>query len=141
MVHKFLVANKRSGVFVGINGNGAATYEIADKPGTYKGVAGSTFYSIGVNVIKQKIFTAIRNFDQERGAFRIWAQARLPKDYAKQLTAEKMEIKRSQGLDRVVFTNEKQKRNEALDTLVYSLAAKAYIKIHRGRQGRMLFQD
>ena len=141
MVHKFLVANKSRRVFVGINGNGLATYELADKPGTYKGVKDSIFYSIGVNVLKQKIFTAIRNFDQERGSFKIWAEARLPKDYGKQLTAEKMEIRRSQGLDRVVFTNDKKLRNEALDTLVYALAAKAYIRQHRGRQGRYLFTD
>lgn len=141
MVHKFIQANRKSGVFVGINGNGAATYEIADKPGTYKGVSGSVFYSIGVNVLKQKIFTAIRNYDQERGYFRIWAQARLLQDYAKQLTAEKMEIRRYDGRDRVVFTNEKKRRNESLDTLVMALAAKAYIKLHRGRQGRYLFAD
>lgn len=141
MVHRFLLANKARRVFVGINGNGGATYEIADKPGTYKGVKDSTFYSIGVNVLKQKIFTAIRNHDQDRGAFRIWAEARLPRDYGKQLTAEKMEIRRQNGLDRVVFTNEKKLRNEALDTGVYALAAKAYIKVHRGRQGRFLFQD
>lgn len=141
MVHKFLVANRKAGVFIGINGNGAATYEIADKPGVYKGVKDSLFYSIGVNPIKQRIFTAIRNHDQERGYFRIYAEARLPEDYAKQLTAEKMEIRRANGLDRVVFTNEKKRRNEALDTLVYAIAARAYIRQHRGRQGRYLFAD
>lgn len=141
MVHKFLVANRRSGVFVGINGNGQATYEIADKPGTYKGVKDSVFYSIGVNVLKQQIFSAIRNYEEERSSFKIYSGARLPLDYSKQLTAEKMEIRRSNGLDKVVFTNEKKLRNEALDTLVYARAAKAYIKQHRGRQGRNLFGD
>lgn len=141
MVHKFLVGNRASGIFVGINGNGAATYEMADKPSEFKGVKNSRFYSIGVNVIKQKIFNAIRRHDQEQGAYRIWSQARLPKDYAKQLVAEKMEIRRAQGLDRVVFTNEKKRRNEALDTLVYAIAAKAYIKQHRGRRARDLFPD
>ena len=138
-VHKFLVANKRSCVFVGINGNGTATYEMADKAGTYKGVKDSVFYSIGVNVIKQGIFTQIRNFDKDKSAFKIAASANLPSDYSKQLTAEKMEIRRVNGLDRVIFTNEKKVRNEALDTLVYAVAAKAYIRQHRGRQGRALF--
>jgi phage terminase large subunit GpA-like protein len=128
-------------VFVGLNGTGSATYEISEKPGTYKGVKNSIFYSVGVNVIKQKIFSAIRNYDQEFGSFKIWSGARLPSDYAEQLTAEKMEIQRSQGKDRVVFTNKKHKRNEALDTMVYAIAMKAYIKAHRGRQGRTLFTD
>ena len=141
MVHKFLVANRKRQLFIGINGSGQAVFEIADKPGTYKGVSNSTYYSIGTNVLKQKVFTAIRKFDAERGAFRIWSGARLPKDYARQLTAEKMEIRRTDGRDRVVFTNEKKLRNEALDTLVYALAARAYVKNHRGRQGRQLFQD
>lgn len=140
-VHKFIVSNKKSGIFVGINGNGSATYEIADKPGTYKGVKDSVFYSIGTNVLKQKIFTAIRNYDQERGYFRIWSEARLPREYAQQLTAEKMEVRRANGLDRIVFTNEKKRRNEALDTLVYALAARSYVKTHRGRQGRFMFSD
>lgn len=140
-VHRFLVANRKSGIFIGINGNGSATYEIADKPGVYKGVRDSQFYSIGTNVLKQRLFTAIRNYDQERGYFRIWSQARLPKDYAAQLTAEKMEIRRANGLDRMVFTNEKKRRNESLDTLVYALAARAYIRTHRGRHGRFLFAD
>lgn len=140
-VHKFLVGNRKAGVFIGINGNGNATYEISDKPGTYKGVKDSQFYSIGTNVLKQKIFTAIRNYDQDTGYFRIWSGARLPKDYGQQLTAERMEVRRSNGLDRIVFTNEKSRRNEALDTAVYALAAKAYIRLHRGRNGRYLFSD
>ena len=140
-VHKFLLANKKSGVFIGINGNGSATYEIADQPGTYKGVKGSSFYSIGVNPLKQKVFSSIRNFDKERYGFRIYSGARLPNDYSKQLTAEKMEIQRRDGKDRVVFTNKSRARNEALDVTVYSLAAKAYIRKYRGTQGRNLFQD
>ncbi len=141
MVHKFLIANRSRNVFVGINGVANTTYEIADKPGAYKNMKGSRFFSIGVNLLKQKVFNAIRNHDQETGSFKIWAEARLPKDYSKQLTAEKMEITRSGGLDRVVFTNRHRKRVEALDTLVYAIAMKAYIQKHRGRNGRMLFPD
>lgn len=139
-VHKFLVGNKRLNIFFGINGS-ANTFDIADKPGASKGIKDSIFYSIGVNVLKQKIFSAIRNYDEERGAFRIYKDARLPEDFAKQLTAEKMEIKRLSGKDMVVFTNANKARNEALDTAVYNLAAKAYIKKHRGRAGRMLIID
>ena len=137
-VHKFLMGNRKSGVFIGINGNGNATYEIADQPGTYKAVKGSQFYSIGVNPIKQKIYSSIRNFDKDKYAFRIYSGARLPSDYADQLTVEKMEIKRRDGKDKIVFTNKGNKRNEAIDVTCYSLAAKAYIQKHR-RQGRNLF--
>lgn len=139
-VHKFLQANKRSNIFFGINGT-ANTFEIADKPGHSKGNKDWIFYSIGSNVFKQKIFSAIRNYDQERGAFKIYAEARLPEDFSKQLTAEKMEIKRIDGRDMITFTNAKKARNEALDCSVYALAAKAYIKQHRGRQGRNLIID
>lgn len=141
MVHNFLVGNKRTGVFIGINGSANATYEMANQPGTYKGVKGSSFYSIGVNVLKQKVFSLIRNFEQERGAFKIWSGARLPEDYSKQLTAEKMEVRRTDGKDRLTFTNEKKARNEALDTLVYALAAKAYVRQHKGLAGRMMFPE
>lgn len=139
-VHKFLQANRRANIFFGINGS-ANTFDIADKPGHSKGNKDHIFYTIGSNVHKQKIFTAIRNYDQERGAFRIAAGARLPEDFAKQLTAEKMEVKRVDGKDMITFTNANKARNEALDTAVYNLAAKAFIKKHRGRQGRLLFMD
>ena len=139
-VHRFLQANKRSSIFVGINGT-ANNFEIADKPGASKGNRDWVFYSIGSNVLKQKIFSAIRNYDQERGAFKIYAGARLPEDFSKQLTAEKMEVRRVDGRDLITFTNNKKARNEALDCAVYNLAAKAYIKQHRGRNGKMLFMD
>ena len=140
-VHQFLIGNKNSRVFVGINGTAKATYEISNQPGTYKGVKGSVYYSIGVNTLKQKVYSAIRNYDKDppRHSYLIYSGARLPEDYAAQLTAEKMEITRSGGLDRVTFTNKHKRRNEALDTLVYALAAKAYIQLHRGAQGRNLF--
>jgi terminase, large subunit len=141
MVHRFLVGNRRAGVFVGINGTANATYEMSNKPGTYKGVKGSVYYSIGVNVLKQKVFSAIRNFDKDRAAYRIWSGARLPEDYGKQLTAEKMEVRRTDGKDRITFTNEKRARNEALDTLVYALAGKSYVKQHRGLAGRRMFPE
>lgn len=140
IVHKFLMGNKKSGVFIGINGNPHATYEIADQAGTYKDVKGSSYYSIGVNPLKQKTYSAIRNFDKDSYAFRIYSGARLPDDYADQLTVEKMEIRRVNGKDKIAFTNKGSKRNECLDTVVYGLAAKAYIKKHR-RQGSRLFGD
>jgi terminase, large subunit len=146
MVHRFLVGNKDSvrrgqTEFVGINGTANATYEMSNKPGTYKGVKGSKYYSIGVNVLKQKVFSAIRNFDKDRMAYRIWSGALLPEDYGKQLTAEKMEVRRTDGKDRITFTNEKRARNEALDTLVYALAGKSYVKQHRGLAGRRMFPE
>lgn len=139
-VHRFLLANKRAGIFFGINGT-ANNFDIADKPGHSKGNKDHIFYSIGSNVHKQKVYSAIRNYDQERGAFRIWAGATLPEDYAEQLVVEKMEIKRVDGKDMITFTNANKARNEALDTAVYNLAAKAYIKKHRGRAGRNLIMD
>ena len=139
-VHKFLKANKRANIFFGINGT-AFTFDIAEKPSHSKGDKDAIFYSIGSNVHKQKVFSAIRNYDQERGAFKIYAEARLPEDFSKQLTAEKMEIKRVDGKDMITFTNPSKLRNEALDTTVYNLAAKAYIRKHRGRLGKNLIID
>lgn len=139
MVHKFLIANRKKNLFIGINGTASGTFEIADKASTYKNVSGSVYYSIGVNNIKAKIFSMIRNANEDKNAFRIYTGAQLPPDYAKQLTSEKMEVKRQNGLDKIIFTNTGKARNEALDTLVYALAAKAYIQKHRGRQGRSLF--
>lgn len=138
-VHKFLIQNRKSRIFIGINGSGTATYEISDKPSSYKGVKNSEYWSIGVNTIKQNLFSMIRNHDEDKNAYRIWSEAKLPEDYPDQLTSEKMEVKRTNGLDRVVFTNEKGRRNEALDTLVYAIAAKAYVRDHRGRLGRAMF--
>lgn len=139
-VHEFLKhnANNKSVRFVGINGVGGADYEISDKASTNRDVKGSVFYSIGTNILKYKIYDAIRKYDQPNGSFRISYDANLPKDYAKQLTAEKMEIRRIKGVDKIVFTNDSQRRNEALDTLVYCLAAKAYIRDHM-RDGRRVF--
>lgn len=139
-VHEFLKSNEnlKSTKFIGINGNGYADYEISDKVGSSKDIRGSKFYSIGTNVLKHQVYNAIRNYDRDRGAFRIAENANLPKDYAKQLTAEKMEIRRLKGVDKVVFTNDHKRRNEALDTLVYCHAGKAYIKQHM-TQGRRIF--
>lgn len=139
-VHQFLNDNRRGKLFFGINGNGAASYEIADKISDYKGdgIRGG-YYNIGTNPLKQKIMSAVRNHDGNQNAFRIWAGANLPRDYATQLAAEKMEVRRINGVEKVVFTNVKGKRNEALDTAVYGLAAKAYLKTHRGYAGRKLF--
>ena len=137
-VHEFLEANKGEGLFIGVNGYAGLLREIADKPSKSK-AGGGEFYSVGTNVLKHKIANAIRAHDQEAGAFRIWQGANLPDDYAKQLTAEKMEISTAGGSQKVIFTNKHRRRNEALDTLVYALAMKFYIRNHRGRQGRLLF--
>lgn len=139
MCHKFLVANKRLKRFFGINGSGTATFEVADIAGTYKGVKGSEYYSIGVNVLKAKVYSLIRNYEQEKGAFRIADNASLPETYAKQLTVEKMEIARQSGKDRIVFTNKHKRRNEALDTFVYALAAKAHLIQNMGRRFKRMF--
>lgn len=138
-VHEFLHDNRKLNLFVGINGVGTASYEIAEKPSYSKANKEWIFYSVGVNVLKQKVLSAVRSYDQETSAFRIWDEARLPKDYGDQLSAERMEIKRVSGVERIVFTNPGQKRNEALDTLVYALAGKAYIRTHKGRVGRNMF--
>ena len=141
-VHEFLRFNRsnKSIRFVGVNGNGMADYEISDKPSANKDVAGSEFYNVGTNVLKYKIYSGIRNYDRERGGFRIAEGANLPKQYAKQITAEKMQVRRLKGVDKIVFTNDSQRRNEALDTLVYCLAGKAFIKQHM-RQGRRVFEN
>lgn len=139
--HKFLVQNRKRKRFIGINGSGSATFEIANISGTYKQVKGSEYWTIGVNVLKSIVYSAIRNFDKERGSFRIAEYANLPEGYASQLVVEKMEVSRSQGKDRIVFTNKDKKRNEALDVTVYALAAKAHLKENMGRQWSRLFAD
>lgn len=136
-VHEFLKQNQKRGVFIGLNGT-ANIYEIADKPSSSKSGEGGDFFSIGTNVHKQRIMSSIRNHDAQAGGFRIWSGAKLPEDYAKQLGAEKMEVSSAGGKEKIVFTNKHKKRNEALDTLVYAMAMRAYIAKHRGRQGRML---
>ena len=127
---------------IGINGSATCFTQISDKPGQNKNVTGSKFYTIGTNVLKKSVYDAIRNCDKDENGFRIYDKADLPLDYGKQLTVEKIKIKRdSNGKDRFAFEAPAGARNEALDTFVYALAAKYYLIRHRVSLGRNLFKN
>jgi len=91
-------------------------------------------YSIGVHAAKEFIYSSLRIEPGQPG--QIHFPEDLEADYFEQLTAEKVVTRYSYGIPHKIFQLPKGKRNEALDTFVYAVAARAGIKVDVERTER-----
>ena len=58
----------------------------------------------------------------------------LPEEYYKQLTSEYLTTRKKNGINVSYWTKKQQDRNEALDLMVYNLAAAHYLGLHKYRE-------
>ena len=100
----------------GIGGEGKA---IVSKP-SKNNVARCPLFSVGVNTVKDLVFARLGK--QETGGGYVHFSMDLDEDYFKMLTAEKAVTKFHKGFKRREYIKVRP-RNEALDCMVYSIAA------------------
>lgn len=119
---------------IAIKGSSQRNKEIINRPKdvdiNYRGSIiknGTKLWSVGTDTAKKLIFTKLN----VEGKGRIHFGNFLSYDYFKQLTNEKALIKYKNGNAYTVFEKVKGERNEALDTLVYAIAAGYQAGLHR----------
>ena len=124
-VYQYCVKNYSKRVFAikGVGGEGKA---IAGKP-SRNNVAKCRLFPIGVDTAKDLLFARMRI--NEEGPGYIHFNNKLNDEYFRQLTAEKIVTKFVRGYKRRVFQKIRP-RNEALDCMVYAMAAYAIININ-----------
>ena len=107
----------------GVGGEGRA---IAGKPSKNNTVR-CPLFPVGVDTVKDLLFSRLRI--PEEGPGYIHFSDVLEDEYFKQLTAEKIVTKYHRGYQKRVF-QKMRTRNEALDCMVYALAAYAIMNIN-----------
>jgi phage terminase large subunit GpA-like protein len=132
-VYSFIRENKDQRI-IAIKGSSQRGKDIINRPSikdiNYNGVvikSGIKLWSIGTDTTKKLIFTKLSLEDRGRIHFGNF----LNYEYFKQLTTEKAIIKYKNGNAYTVFEKMKGERNEALDTLVYAIAAGYQSGLHR----------
>lgn len=124
-VYQYCKKNAYRRIFA-IKGMGGEGKAIASKP-SRNNVGKCPLFMIGVNTVKDMIFGRLKI--NEPGALYIHFSDRLTDDFFKQLTAEKKVTRYHKGFPR----SEYQKvyaRNEALDCLVYAIAAYVILNVN-----------
>ena len=124
-VYQYCKKNAGRRIFA-IKGVGGEGKPIAGRP-SKNNVAKCPLFPIGVDTVKDLLFARMRI--QEPGAGYIHFSDTLDDEYFRQLTAEKIVTKYHRGFKKRIFEKVRT-RNEALDTMVYSLAAYAIIGIN-----------
>lgn len=124
-VYQYCKKNMGRRIFAikGVGGEGKA---IAGRP-SKNNVAKCPLFPIGVDTAKDLIFARLRI--QEPGAGYVHFSDSLHDEYFRQLTAEKIVTKYHKGFKKRMFEKIRP-RNEALDCMVYSIAAYAIIGIN-----------
>lgn len=124
-VYQYAKKNMGRRIFAikGVGGEGKA---IAGRP-SKNNVAKCPLFPIGVDTVKDLIFARLRI--QEPGAGYVHFSDSLHDEYFRQLTAEKIVTKYHKGFKKRMFEKIRP-RNEALDCMVYSIAAYAIIGIN-----------
>jgi phage terminase large subunit GpA-like protein len=124
-VYQYCKKNAYRRIFA-IKGMGGEGKAIASKP-SRNNVGKCPLFMVGVNTVKDMIFGRLKI--NEPGASYIHFSDRLADDFFKQLTAEKKVTRYHKGFPR----SEYQKvyaRNEALDCLVYAIAAYVILNVN-----------
>lgn len=124
-VYQYCKKNAYRRIFA-IKGMGGEGKAIASKP-SRNNVGKCPLFMVGVNTVKDMIFGRLKI--NEPGALYIHFSDRLTDDFFKQLTAEKKVTRYHKGFPR----SEYQKvyaRNEALDCLVYAIAAYVILNVN-----------
>lgn len=124
-VYQYCKKNAGRRIFA-IKGVGGEGKPIAGRP-SKNNVAKCPLFPVGVDTVKDLLFARMRI--QEPGAGYIHFSDTLDDEYFRQLTAEKIVTKYHRGFKKRIFEKVRT-RNEALDTMVYSLAAYAIIGIN-----------
>jgi len=124
-VYQYCKKNAGRRIFA-IKGIGGEGKPIAGRP-SKNNVAKCPLFPIGVNTVKDLLFARMRI--QEPGAGYIHFSDTLDDEYFRQLTAEKIVTKYHRGFKKRIYEKVRP-RNEALDTMVYSLSAYAIIGIN-----------
>ena len=124
-VYQYCKKNMGRRIFAikGVGGEGKA---IAGRP-SKNNVAKCPLFPIGVDTVKDLVFARLRI--QEPGAGYVHFSDSLHDEYFRQLTAEKIVTKYHKGFKKRMFEKIRP-RNEALDCMVYSIAAYAIIGIN-----------
>ena len=117
-VYKFAQVMGGNGVWIG-KGVGGSDRPIVGRP-SKNNASRVNVFPLGVNTIKQILFTRLRNSEIGPGYFHIGDFA--DDEFVRQLTSEKLVTRYSRGIPRTEFKKIRT-RNEALDLLVYNLAA------------------
>jgi phage terminase large subunit GpA-like protein len=107
----------------GVGGDGKA---IAGKP-SKNNIAKCPLFPIGVDTVKDLVFARLKIEKDSPGHVRF--SDKLTNDYFEMLTAEKAMIKFHKGFKKRVYVKIRP-RNEALDCMVYSVAAYAIINVN-----------
>jgi phage terminase large subunit GpA-like protein len=124
-VYAFCKKNAGRRIFA-IKGVGGEGKPISGRP-SKNNVARCPLFPIGVDTVKDLLFARMRIKDQ--GAGYMHFSDKLNDEYFKQLTAEKVVTRYQRGFKKRVFEKTRQ-RNEALDCMVYALAAYTIIGIN-----------
>lgn len=115
--YEFVKASDPLSVFA-IKGSSTPGSPISGKPSIQKN--GVPLYMIGTDTIKNLLFA--RLLIEEPGPGYVHFPMSLDEEYFKQLTAEKRKVKFVKGFKKYEWVKTR-KRNEALDLMVYSIAA------------------
>jgi phage terminase large subunit GpA-like protein len=124
-VYQYCKRNYGRRIFA-IKGTGGEGKPIASKP-SRNNIGKCPLFMIGVNTVKDLIFGRLKI--REEGSGYIHFSDRLTDDFFTQLTAEKKIIKFHKGFSRGEYVKVNV-RNEALDCMVYAIAAYAILDVN-----------
>ena len=124
-VYKYCKKNYGRRIFA-IKGRGGEGTAIVAKP-SRNNVVKCPLFPVGVDTVKDLLFARMRIADPGPGYIHFHED--LEDEYFKQLTAEKVVTKYHRGFKKRVFQKIRP-RNEALDCMVYAVAAYAIININ-----------
>ena len=124
-VYQYCKKNMARRIFA-IKGIGGDGKPIAGRP-SKNNIAKCPLFGIGVDTIKDLMFARLKK--QEPGAGYVHFADTLPDDYFRQLTAEKAVIRYHRGFKRRMYQKIRP-RNEALDCMVYGIAAYAILGVN-----------
>ena len=124
-VYSYCKKNAGRRVFA-IKGVGGEGKPIAGRP-SRNNIAKCPLFGIGVDTIKDMVFARLRI--NEEGAGYVHFSDELNDEYFRQLTAEKVVTKYHRGFKKRVYEKIRP-RNEALDCMVYAIAAYAILSVN-----------
>jgi phage terminase large subunit GpA-like protein len=131
-------SRRRKGFIIPVKGMSEPNKPILGKPTkqdvNHMGVAlksGVELYPVGPDTAKTLIYNRLKM--KEHGAGYVHFPADLTEDYFKQLTAETKVIEYLRGFPKTKWVKSSGQRNEALDCMVYAVAALEYIKTRYNR--------
>jgi phage terminase large subunit GpA-like protein len=124
-VYSYCKRNAGRRVFA-IKGAGGEGKPIAGRP-SRNNIAKCPLFSIGVDTVKDMVFARLRI--KEEGAGYVHFSDEMTDEYFRQLTAEKVVTKYHRGFKKRVYEKIRP-RNEALDCMVYAIAAYAILAVN-----------